>query len=220
MKQTTQRNRSEEAVSPVVGVMLMLVVTIIIAAVVSSFAGGLATSTEKAPNAVLDVKIYEQYTNALPYMGTYNYPSFQIKMLGGETLDTSKMKLKFSWTNTTSGDECNSTYSGDGTFKYTSYYSGEHDMPAMAILQTSGNIYDQPSNWFGNVTIANGDVLQSMGLYSAYTNSGENPLPLEKDESFKIIFGDDYTSVIKGTPIHVVIMYNEHVVFDKEVIVA
>jgi FlaG/FlaF family flagellin (archaellin) len=32
----------EDAVSPVVGVMLMLVVTIIIAAVVSGFAGGLA----------------------------------------------------------------------------------------------------------------------------------------------------------------------------------
>jgi len=38
------------AVSPVVGVMLMLVVTIIIAAIVSAFAGGLSTSTTKAPN--------------------------------------------------------------------------------------------------------------------------------------------------------------------------
>ena len=33
----------EHAVSPVVGVMLMLVVTIIIAAVVSAFAGGLSS---------------------------------------------------------------------------------------------------------------------------------------------------------------------------------
>lgn len=58
MKHATQRNRSEEAVSPVVGVMLMLVVTIIIAAVVSSFASGVITATEKASSAVLDVKIY------------------------------------------------------------------------------------------------------------------------------------------------------------------
>jgi FlaG/FlaF family flagellin (archaellin) len=42
-------NTSHDAVSPVVGVMLMLVVTIIIAAVVSAFAGGLAQSTSKAP---------------------------------------------------------------------------------------------------------------------------------------------------------------------------
>jgi len=37
------------AVSPVIGVMLMLVVTIIIAAVVSSFAGGLGTTKDTTP---------------------------------------------------------------------------------------------------------------------------------------------------------------------------
>ena len=42
---------TEEAVSPVVGVMLMLVVTIIIAAVVSAFAGGVASSENKVPQA-------------------------------------------------------------------------------------------------------------------------------------------------------------------------
>lgn len=41
----------EEAVSPVVGVMLMLVVTIIVAALVSAFAGGMASNSEKAPQA-------------------------------------------------------------------------------------------------------------------------------------------------------------------------
>lgn len=43
--------------SPVVGVMLMLVVTIIIAAVVSAFAGGMGSGTQKAPQASIDVKI-------------------------------------------------------------------------------------------------------------------------------------------------------------------
>ncbi|MBP2134057.1 hypothetical protein J2128_002023 [Methanomicrobium sp. W14] len=42
-----------DAVSPVVGVMLMLVVTIIIAAVVSAFAGGLAHTQSKAPQATI-----------------------------------------------------------------------------------------------------------------------------------------------------------------------
>jgi FlaG/FlaF family flagellin (archaellin) len=42
---------NENAVSPVVAVMLMLVVTIIIAAVVSGFAGGLMQSKNKAPQA-------------------------------------------------------------------------------------------------------------------------------------------------------------------------
>lgn len=47
------KRMNEEAVSPVVGVMLMLVVTIVIAAVVSGFAGGLASDNAKAPQATL-----------------------------------------------------------------------------------------------------------------------------------------------------------------------
>lgn len=44
--------------SPVVGVMLMLVVTIIIAAIVASFASGLPTSTSPAPSAGFDYTIH------------------------------------------------------------------------------------------------------------------------------------------------------------------
>lgn len=44
---------NESAVSPVVGVMLMLVVTIIIAAVVSAFAGGLSGEQSKTPQVTL-----------------------------------------------------------------------------------------------------------------------------------------------------------------------
>ena len=55
MKKSFTDNKliGNEAVSPVVGVMLMLVVTIIIAAVVSAFAGGLTESTSKAPQVSL-----------------------------------------------------------------------------------------------------------------------------------------------------------------------
>ncbi|ABD40038.1 hypothetical protein Mhun_0267 [Methanospirillum hungatei JF-1] len=48
--------RKDEAVSPVVGILLMLVVTIIIAAVVSGFAGSLASDQSKAPQISLGVK--------------------------------------------------------------------------------------------------------------------------------------------------------------------
>jgi FlaG/FlaF family flagellin (archaellin) len=46
----------DDGVSPVVGVMLMLVVTIIIAAVVSAFAGGLGGSQQKTPQASFQIK--------------------------------------------------------------------------------------------------------------------------------------------------------------------
>jgi len=48
---------SENGVSPVVGVMLMLVVTIIIASVVSAFAGGLWGNTDKAPVVTIQATI-------------------------------------------------------------------------------------------------------------------------------------------------------------------
>lgn len=48
-----KQNQNDLAVSPVVGVMLMLVVTIIIAAVVSAFAGGLGGTQSKTPIATI-----------------------------------------------------------------------------------------------------------------------------------------------------------------------
>ena len=53
--------KQEQAVSPVVGVMLMLVVTIIIAAVVSAFAGSTVGGTSKAPSATIQAT-YSQTT--------------------------------------------------------------------------------------------------------------------------------------------------------------
>jgi FlaG/FlaF family flagellin (archaellin) len=47
------KESKEYAVSPVVGVMLMLVVTILIAAVVSAFSGGLSSSQSKTPQALV-----------------------------------------------------------------------------------------------------------------------------------------------------------------------
>lgn len=49
------RKKKDDAVSPVIGVMLMLVVTIIIAAVVAVFASGVGTDAESAPATVLNV---------------------------------------------------------------------------------------------------------------------------------------------------------------------
>ena len=55
MKIMNLKERNEDAVSPVIGVMLMLVVTIVIAAVVAAFAGGLGSDVEMAPTAALDI---------------------------------------------------------------------------------------------------------------------------------------------------------------------
>ena len=83
--------RDGEAVSPVVGVMLMLVVTIIIAAVVSAFAGGLAGTQTKTPQASFQIKTGWLGTDTGGTSTTYY--SFSIKHMGGDPIITSDTQL-------------------------------------------------------------------------------------------------------------------------------
>ena len=87
----------EEAVSPVVGVMLMLVVVIIIAAVVSGFSGGLAKGTQAAPQLTLDVHIANN--------GHYGTSYFKATVTGvSAPIQTHDLKIITSWTHSaTSG---------------------------------------------------------------------------------------------------------------------
>ena len=72
---------NKEAVSPVVGVMLMLVVTLIIAGVVSAFGGGLVSTTSATPQASI--------TSSLTY-----HDSLKIQHNGGDSIIGSAMDIK------------------------------------------------------------------------------------------------------------------------------
>jgi FlaG/FlaF family flagellin (archaellin) len=96
LKRLTRKN-GEDAVSPVVGVMLMLVVTIIIAAVVSGFSGGLIGNTHKAPTIQMDVKIANS--------GSWYGSGFYATVHGvSEPIATKNLKLITSWSTTNSTD--------------------------------------------------------------------------------------------------------------------
>ena len=85
--------KNEDAVSPVVGVMLMLVVTIIIAAVVSGFAGGLVGTQDKSPTLSMDVTI----VNTGSYIGS----GLTAYVTGvSEPISTSDLKIITSWSTT------------------------------------------------------------------------------------------------------------------------
>ena len=82
-----QSSKKDEAVSPVVGVMLMLVVTIIIAAVVVAFSSGLIDTKSSSPSAYFDVKI-----NAFEGDSNDQYV-MTIEHLGGEVVDTAELQI-------------------------------------------------------------------------------------------------------------------------------
>lgn len=79
--------KDTKAVSPVIGIMLMLVVTVILAAAVSSTSTGLMKSTEKAPTAVFDVKI----ATGLSGYGPMQYMT--IKQVTGDAIQTKDLKI-------------------------------------------------------------------------------------------------------------------------------
>ena len=79
--------KNDEGVSPVVGVMLMLVVTIIIAAVVTAFAGGLTETSTTSPVATLKITMFAgSDTNVT------------IENLGGNTLSTQDLQIITTYT--------------------------------------------------------------------------------------------------------------------------
>ena len=82
----------DEAVSPVIGVMLMLVVTIIVAAVVSAFATGVTDSSADLPVAAFEFKVYSDYQYASS-IGTSSVGTVEAIMKSGEAIDTEDLKI-------------------------------------------------------------------------------------------------------------------------------
>ena len=63
-----KKTQKDDAVSPVVGVMLMLVVTIIIAALVAAFASGLGTDSSSTTTAIFTVQDLDTKDGALTHI--------------------------------------------------------------------------------------------------------------------------------------------------------
>lgn len=75
--------RNEEAVSPVIGVILMVAITVILAAVIAAFVFGLGGSQEKAPTASITVANNPDTTTI----------DLKINHKGGDTLKGGDWKL-------------------------------------------------------------------------------------------------------------------------------
>jgi hypothetical protein len=101
--------QKDAAVSPVVGVMLMLVVTIIIAAVVSAFAGGIGGEQHKTPQTTMAVKSIIQSIGGTtdPDTGAVTYPTgytaangLMFENTGGDTFSLSDIDIQVQYQDT------------------------------------------------------------------------------------------------------------------------
>lgn len=111
-------HKKESGVSPVIGVLLMLVVTLIIAAVVSGFAGGLVSNQKAAPSASLEIHLNND--------GTGN-SFFMFKVLSvSEPIPTKDLKITTHWVNSTGYEGGATCLPNSNNLHYTSYPSGTY----------------------------------------------------------------------------------------------
>lgn len=146
---------NEIAVSPVVGVMLMLVVVIIIAAVVSGFAGGLVSgNSQKAPQLTVDARV----ANGGYWTNSY----FSMTVTGeDQAIPTRDLKIVTSW-NTILGNGTKLTGGATtvpGNLNYHVYYQVQK-----STSSSSGD------DWYAVVPLGYGPGVTDMNGSTASPN--------------------------------------------------
>jgi FlaG/FlaF family flagellin (archaellin) len=175
----------EDAVSPVVGVMLLLVVTIIIAGVVSAFAGGLVTTEAKAPSIVAESKI----TNTGMFTGSAFIMS--VKSVS-EPVYTRDLKIITSWMardGTTGGAIC---LPGVPNTVYSDYNYAAPKGYGQGVEQWSLYNDIRPEMHFGNYTLQGGTNLYAYAFGPFYTGGAEKGGYGPTTPTYQYVSGTDW----------------------------
>ena len=132
---------SNEAVSPVVGVMLMLVVTLIIAAIVSGFAGSMVSSSSITPQAIITAEYSQANGMIITHSGGDSLPLGQVKFatMPGEVMGPDYLQFLYnidmSGINYTASDgESKALMKNCKAFIFPSVYEGFGIPPLEALL--------------------------------------------------------------------------------------
>jgi FlaG/FlaF family flagellin (archaellin) len=206
------------AVSPVVGVMLMLVVVIIIAAVVSGFAGSLVKGTVAAPTLSMDVKIQNTgYYATSFFKATVNSVDAPIR--------TSDLRIVTTWNrqnnygNVISGgavitpgqNNFNVTYApeGNNNAQWTMVcpqgdgpgvgYNGTETANGLPYegtgAQSEADIGTKVTNysWFGNYALQAGTVMYAQPFGATY-NGGNFSVGYGLNTKYAYVNGTDSTN--------------------------
>jgi archaeal type IV pilus assembly protein PilA len=157
--------QNSDAVSPVVGVMLMLVVTIIIAAVVSAFAGGLGQGSSKAPQISIGAEAHNDANIVIDFkggdtisagaitvktfipMGDYKDMSYKVNLTKAVYLTTNEnvgecTSYGCTWKTIQPGDKIRIDWAS--AFAESSYYPGTYFAPEIGE-PVNIEIYDSAS---------------------------------------------------------------------------
>lgn len=215
--------RGDDGVSPVVGVMLMLSVTIIIAAIVSSTAGGLSGTETKAPSAILEVRFYENRS-----YGSFTAPAMTIEHVSGNPLQTKDLSINTYFRNSSgelvkgyligehgvAGDDAWGTFTS-GTFSGVLFINDVERFGSP--LRSTCNGYQ---SWYGNASavMMAGDILVTPAQFCGPSSPHRNP-------ALNYILNFDTTDPANGYRAGAVIttkivhIPSGQVIFDRDVVV-
>jgi FlaG/FlaF family flagellin (archaellin) len=226
--------KNDDAVSPVVGVMLMLVVTIIIGAVVSGFAGGITSGEQKAPQIVVETTIKNT--------GYYYGSAFTMVITSvSEPIPSQDVKIMTSWkasngvrnATTVLPGVINTNY---GTTQLVAPWATGAGVGEFGMFNTK-----EDSQHFGNYTLTAGTVMRaypsgSWGPTSqpaVYGGYGPGPDPtyayVDGDgytigvdhDGMQGILGDDWNNLRMGDIVNVKLVHTptNKVIYEKDVAV-
>jgi archaeal type IV pilus assembly protein PilA len=222
---------NDNGVSPVVGVMLMLSVTVIIAAIVSAAAGSFSGTKDKAPSAILEVHFYENR-----FYGSFSAPAMVIEHISGSPLQTKDLSITTYFRNTSGqiikgyligekavpGNDSWSNSNFPSNMWSGVLFINDQDRFGGSPLQSSGNGYE---SWFGNASavLMPGDVLVTPAQYC----SSVPPVPSEShyNPGLNYILGFDTTAAGSGykagavITVKIVHIPSGQIIFDKDVVV-
>ncbi|WP_135606020.1 type IV pilin N-terminal domain-containing protein [Methanococcoides sp. NM1] len=231
MKRKMKLVNDSRAVSPVIGVMLMVVVTVVLAAAVSSSSQGILDGVEQAPSAVFSVEIVKDIDGNMGSGITTSYMS--IRHVSGDSIDTKDISILTINPNAR-GDNgvmevhpnkvnTNVHCSGGGNYIGTvpfwnrgatldtqeNSFFGEYILePGRSMVADEWSNYDK-ATWDDN----NGEEWR-------YRSSGSFPVDPEVDPitGMQAMFAD-WDSVRSGDHVTVKIIHNpsQKVIFDSEV---
>jgi archaeal type IV pilus assembly protein PilA len=171
---------TDEGVSPVVGVMLMLSVTVIIAAIVSAAAGGLSGTEKKAPSTILEVHFYDNRS-----YGSFSADTMTIEHVSGNPLQTKDLSITTYFRNESGqlvkgyliGEKAvtgNDVWGNFGSSTYSGVLFINDQDRFGSPLRGSDSGY---TSWFGNASavLMPGDILVTPAQYCGPSSPHKNP---------------------------------------------
>jgi FlaG/FlaF family flagellin (archaellin) len=217
--------KNSDAASPVIGVMLMVVITVILAAAVSSYSSGMIKGLQVAPSASFDIDMRKDVET--PY-GNMSY--IAIQMITGDPVHTKDLKIITINPNArgnqtrhvlpnVNNTKClsftgTSPFWNKGNSPVTGQFFGEYLLePGMTMLADEYSNYKGPASWdiqsdgrWDYIPSPAGDMT---GMQAMFADWGCDPDDPSDDTVHR---GDIVTIKIVHTP-------SNKVIFSKDVVV-